>query len=293
MPLILVATLTTLNMLMADEVTGPDLENTIAIALTAVFILPALVSGEDDKVHVGWMSLLKTGPVYLLFFGLMLAAVCHNPESRIFPEWNMTAWNDAAVDSDSGSGVEKDVDVQFGWQQNLNIVGVVLVWLSAVAVGANVWRYKKLVEELKEQSSAQEIRPDDDHKVSTRTRTRKPVLFERTPSFNVWGVERVIEEKQGEQNSNLKKMVSVREYAEERDSQLKKQKEEERREGNTLGGMEPYGRRIYEQKRQPWKIHSGRRTIKGTKGTKGTQTRLEISKLYQGPDLSKGEPGKS
>lgn len=237
---------------MADEVTGPDLENTIAIALTAVFILPALVSGEDDKVHVGWMSLLKTGPVYLLFLGLMLAAVCHNPESRIFLGWNMTAWNDAGIVAD----VEKDVDVQFGWQQNLNIVGVVLVWLSAVAVAANVRRYHKLVQKLKSESSAKDIRPGDE-KVVTRTGVRKPVLFERSTSFKAWSVERVTGEKLEEQNGNLQEMVSVREYAEQRRAS---------RQGMAHG------------KKSPWKCKEGCKMIKGS-----LESEKRTIAFYQGP----------
>ena len=139
MPLVLVATLITLNVIMADEFTGPDLENTIAIALTAVFILPELVAGNDDLIHVGWGVFWKTGPVFLLFIGIILASICHNPA----PSADDFGSGEASAAADGTVG-------QMGWQQIISWVGVAFVWLSTVPLFANWWRYTALKKTLQE-----------------------------------------------------------------------------------------------------------------------------------------------
>lgn len=160
MPMVLIAALITLNVMMGDEA-GADLENTIAIALTAVFVLPALVDGEEDNIHVGYKELWKTGPVYLLFIGMILSAFCHQPDYMFFGKsfgQSVGAADAAGVNNagghDSGSGFEYNPEVSddvsgapLTITQKISIVswtGVILVWLSIVPLLFNVLRYAKV-----------------------------------------------------------------------------------------------------------------------------------------------------
>ena len=65
LPLLLVAVLATLNVLNAgDGDGGPDLENSIAISLTVVFVLPGLrsVQYHDHNVQCSVGTLITTHP---------------------------------------------------------------------------------------------------------------------------------------------------------------------------------------------------------------------------------------
>ena len=187
MPLVLVAALITLNVIMADEVTGPDLENTIAIALTAVFVLPKLVAGEDDLIHVGWSVLWKTGPVYLLFIGMILAAICHNPSEVS----SAVAADDIIVDIGGSSNLlgdllgfgsgEADVagsaSAGAGWQQFISWAGAGIVWLSTLPLFANVWRYNNLKKRIVSTSMAP---------VTSDGKKSKRLAFVKDETFFSW-----------------------------------------------------------------------------------------------------------
>eukprot|EP00729_Bicosta_minor_P021376 gene21376-12941_t len=234
MPLILIAALTTLNVMMGDEA-GPDLENTIAIALTAVFVLPALVEGEDDKIHVGFKVLWKTGPVYLLFVGMILAAFCHDP---LFYAFGQSIGEAGGDELDFGSGtapISKDADNYTGFtvRQKISIVnwvGVCLVWLSIFPLVANIVRYLKLKKALgmsatvkstlKEKGSKRKafrsVPTSDEEENATNTGccSRGAVKTSTTAGYKQWAIAKVVDE-DGQQDITdaLNKMIPVLQYA--------------------------------------------------------------------------------
>ena len=114
MPIVLVAVLGTLNTFIAEE-GGPDLENSIAIALTAVFVLPALATGEAVKGQSGWWM---TGPIYSLFIGIILASLC-----------NIDGAADAVDLAEAGTNTSF---ATFGPQEIVNWTGVGFMWFSPV-----------------------------------------------------------------------------------------------------------------------------------------------------------------
>jgi hypothetical protein len=74
-PLLLVTFLSLLNVLdPAGDQHGPDLENSIANALTVVFVLPALAPGGRDKVHRHGFGLNEVW-IFLIYLGLFLTSV--------------------------------------------------------------------------------------------------------------------------------------------------------------------------------------------------------------------------
>ena len=78
LPLLLIATLATLNIYngMGVDVGGADLENSIAIALTLVFILPGLAPTGTDTVHGKGFG-RNDFAIMLLFGGILIGSILH------------------------------------------------------------------------------------------------------------------------------------------------------------------------------------------------------------------------
>lgn len=134
MPIILVCVLGTLNVILADD-TGPALQDSIAIALTAVFVLPALATGEPTRGQSGmWM----TWPIYALFVGIILASLC-----------DIDAIDDFEVAETIVGANATNIPTGPSNQEIVNWTGVGFMWCSPVILLLYICKYWWFVQHIK------------------------------------------------------------------------------------------------------------------------------------------------
>merc|ERR1712166_245590 len=147
MPILLVAVLGMLNVIIADEV-GPDLNNSIAIALTAVFVLPALATGEVVKGQSGWWM---TGPIYSLFVGIILASLCNI-------DGDLGAVD--AADLAEAAGANASLTTALRPQEIVNWTGVGFMWFSPVILLLYIVKHWLFVRHIKRNEMVEYIIPE-------------------------------------------------------------------------------------------------------------------------------------
>jgi hypothetical protein len=146
--MVLVAALTTFNVLLAENPEGgPSLENSIAIGLTAVLVLPELAEGKEDlsNTHV-----LRTGSIYALFIGIILASFCKaiGDEGDVGAEF----FNFADEEFSGGGPFEAYKMVSsvtkgaqpWSWIRILNYLGIVFLWISISIPFYAWWKHNHL-----------------------------------------------------------------------------------------------------------------------------------------------------
>ena len=115
-PLIYVATLTTISVFNPDdEWGGPNLENSIGLALTVVFILPELrPAGGDHDFSANDVSIM------LLFLGHIMAGIAHpNLDDPANPGFIASGFNSTFAPE------------TYGW---IGMAGIVCVWIATLII---------------------------------------------------------------------------------------------------------------------------------------------------------------
>lgn len=156
MPIILVCVLGTLNVFLADD-DGPALQDSIAIALTAVFVLPALATGEPTRGQSGmWM----TWPIYALFVGIILTSFCLDVDSlnEIFAKNFASIYSDDLSDDGDDSSTysvihsdtisKTDSDTISKAVKILNFTGVGFMWCSPVILLLYIYKHWRFVQHI-------------------------------------------------------------------------------------------------------------------------------------------------
>ena len=123
-PLVLVAALTTLNVLMGSETGGPALDNTIGLALTTVFLMPEIDGGSSrDDEDTPWYKMTDELFMVFMFVGMTLAAI-------IAPK-----------------GYDESEDVEEPWKwpfKFVNWVGIAFIWIAILILPMNLWKRGRL-----------------------------------------------------------------------------------------------------------------------------------------------------
>jgi hypothetical protein len=133
-----VAVLTTLNVVNQDEA-GPALDNSIALALTIVFILPKLAAeGGADEYHKNNRTWgYNTLAILFIFFGQILACIQHpkmepNKPCVGYPYNHIIGALDGSLTPSDGiaNGTAFKCGEKLNLSQYIGVVGYVFVWLA-------------------------------------------------------------------------------------------------------------------------------------------------------------------
>jgi len=126
MPLVLIAALTTFNVLMGADGPGPGLDNSISLALTMVFLMEGIESGptlSDDDTP--WYAMTDELFIIFMFLGQTLAAVI---APGAFLEGESYSLFNHYIDKDSNF-TETDDEWNLPYKA-CNFIGVAMVWMS-------------------------------------------------------------------------------------------------------------------------------------------------------------------
>ena len=179
MPIVLVAVLGTINVILADDA-GPDLGNSIAIALTAVFVLPVLATGEAVFGQSGWWM---TGPIYSLFVGIILASLCNI-------DGDLGAVD--AADLAEAAGANASPTTALRPQEIVNWTGVGFMWFSPVILLLYIVNHWLFVRHIKRNEMVEYTVPPGASIFGTDKGNKKPgdtwerLIGAKDESFDQW-----------------------------------------------------------------------------------------------------------
>jgi hypothetical protein len=180
MPIILVAVLGTMNALLADE-DGPDLENSIAIALTAVFVLPALATGDPVKGQSSWWV---TGPTYSLFLRIILASLYN-----ISPEVEDGAGGAVLSTLNLGGNVSA-TSTAGNPQAAVTWIGVGFMWLSPVILLLYIFKRWRFVRRIMNRAMVEYLTSSTHCKKEERNKTVKRLIGCKDASFDQYEMDK-------------------------------------------------------------------------------------------------------
>jgi hypothetical protein len=183
--MILIAALATLNVYNGDP-EGPDLENSIAIALSLVVILPNLKPTSKGVTSKGWRRFFSNNTaIALLFLGLIFTSTRH--EDLAFTlDGDGSGFDSGAGGSDGG----------WTFAKLLGNIGLLLMWMGALIPLINYFRYRvfksKIVESGKV-TSFSEKHGDGHDKLVTRDAFVKDDLPHGKTTFGMWDVDNFVD----------------------------------------------------------------------------------------------------